>query len=66
MLSEGDKAICAEIAGEVTRSVLQQHIDSCPHGIKMGKIVMLLIGACFGGAAGGGSIVGVIIHFMGG
>ena len=66
MLDEGDKAICAEIAGEVCEKVLLVHIKACPHGIKMGKLWMLLLGASIGGATGGGGIVAVIMHVIGG
>lgn len=64
MLDEGDKAICAEIAGEVTEKVLQKHIESCPHGIKLGKMLMLIIGTAVGSAAGGGGIVAVVMHMF--
>ena len=66
MLNEGDKAICAEIAGEVMEKVIAQHIPSCPHGIKLGKTLMLLVGTAIGSAAGGGGIVAVIMHMLGG
>ena len=63
-LSEGDKAECKEIAREIVKETLVVHINSCPHGIKMGKIWMLVVGACLGSGAGGGGIVAVLMHIM--
>ena len=60
-LSEGDKAICGEIAQEIIEKVLIQHIASCPHGIKLDKWWMLIVGACLGSGVGGGTIVGVLL-----
>ncbi len=66
MLDEGDKAICAEIAGEVMGKVIAQHIPSCPHGIKLDKTLMFFIGTAIGSAVGGGGIVAVVMHMLGG
>lgn len=66
MLDDGDKAMCAEIAANVCEKILITHIKGCPIGIKMGKLWMLLLGASIGGATGGGGIVAVIMHIMGG
>ena len=56
-LTEGDKAECKEIAREIVKEVLVEHIDSCPHGKALLKNRMLLIGACIGSGVGGGSAV---------
>lgn len=54
-LTEGDKAECKEIAREIVREVLAEHIHSCPHGIKLLTSKAYLIGICMGcGLAGGG------------
>jgi hypothetical protein len=60
-LNDGDKAECKEIAREIIKEVLAEHIKSCPHGIKMGKIWMLFVGA---GAGGGIGISELIRHFF--
>ncbi len=55
-LSEGDKAQCRELAGEVAETIITRvitaHIDSCPHGR------MLLSSKCF--VIGFGSCCGVV------
>jgi len=59
-LTEGDKAECKEIAREIIKEVLIEHIASCPHGkaILAGK--MFLTGICIGsGFAGGGLALGL-------
>ena len=60
-LDEGDKAICGDIAQEIIEKVIKWHIDSCPHGIKLGKAWMLVLGASVGSAVGGGGIVAIIL-----
>ena len=60
-LDEGDKAICSEIAREIIEEVVKLHVKSCPHGIKLGKAWMLVLGACIGSGIGGGGIVAIII-----
>ena len=61
-LTEGDKAQIVEIAREIVKEVLSEHIDSCPHGIKLGKWWMFIVGACLGSGLGGGTIVGIILR----
>jgi len=60
-LDDGDKAECKEIARVIIKEVLLEHINSCPHGIKLGKLWMLLVGACIGSGIGGGTIVGIVL-----
>ncbi len=55
-LTEGDKAICAEIAREIIEKVLLEHIKSCPHGKSLLMNKVLVIGLCIGSGVGGGSI----------
>ena len=56
-LTEGDKAECKEIARMIIQEVLEQHIQSCPWGKKILISKWVLIGACIGGGAAGGSVV---------
>ena len=60
-LSEGDKNTCKEIGREIMKEVMEIHIASCPHGIRMGKAWMFIVGACLGSGVGGGTIVGIIL-----
>lgn len=55
-LSDGDKAECKEIAREIVKEVLLEHIISCPHGLALARSKALIIGAFVGGAFGGGGI----------
>jgi len=58
MLNDGDKAECKEIAREIIKEVLLEHVISCPHGRTILASKMLLIGMCVGsGLASGGIVV---------
>ncbi len=65
-LTEGDKAICAEVAREIIEKVLAEHITSCPHGRALVKSKMLLIGLCLGSGVGSGSLVFALAQLLGG
>jgi len=66
-LSEGDKAVCREIAHEIITEVLEQHIVSCPWGGKITKFKWLFVGVLLGsGATGGGAAVVLLKAFLGG
>ena len=60
-LTDGDKAMCMEIAREIVKESLKEHINSCPHGKMMVRNKMFLIGCTVGislsGGIGGASIV---------
>lgn len=59
-LTEGDKAECKEIAREIVKEVLSEHIASCPHGKTLLASKMFIIGVCTGsGFAGGGLALGL-------
>jgi len=54
-LSDGDKAICAQIAGEIIKEVIAEHIESCPHGIKLQVSKAYIVGIVLGsGIVSGG------------
>jgi len=55
-LTEGDKAECKEIAREIIREVLIEHIASCPHGKTVLASKMFLAGVCIGSGFAGGSL----------
>ena len=64
-LTEGDKAICEQIAERIIQNVMKQHIDSCPHGKLLLSMKMLVFGAMIGsGLASGGVVFGLIKLFM--
>jgi len=59
-LTDGDKAECKEIAREIIKEVLIEHIASCPHGRTILASKMFLTGMCVGsGFAGGGLALGL-------
>jgi len=53
-MTEGDKAICMEIAREINKEVLMEHIISCPHGKMLVKNKMFMVGCVVGISLGGG------------
>ena len=54
-LSAGDIAECKEIAREIIKEVLIEHIKGCPYGMLIQRGKAFLIGICIGsGCAGGG------------
>ena len=62
-LDNGDKAQCMEIAREIIKEVLTEHIKICPHGVKIKNAWMFILGA---GAAGGYSISELVRHIFSG
>lgn len=63
-LTEGDKAVCHEIAREIIKEVIKEHIDSCPHGLSLMRKKALLIGICAGVGIGSGIGGGSIVMFL--
>lgn len=69
-LTDGDKAECKEIAREIIKEVLIEHVAGCPHGIKIVKNKMFLVGMMLGvgvgsGAIGGGVVIAITKLFAG-
>lgn len=63
-LTEGDKNTCKEIAREIIKEVLLEHVQSCPHGIQLRISKAYLFGICIGsGLAGGGVGAAVFAAF---
>ncbi len=60
-LSNGDKALCAQIAGEIIEKVIKEHIKSCPHGRSILKLTCVSIGIALGsGLASGGAVYAIL------
>ncbi len=55
-LNEGDKAECKEIAREIIKEVLLEHIASCPHGKSLLVSKWFLVGVCIGCSIAGSGI----------
>jgi len=66
VLNDGDKAEFKEIAREIIKEVLIEHIASCPHGRTILVSKMFLTGICVGsGFAGGGLALGLARLLLG-
>ena len=69
MLNEGDKAICAEIAGDIIEKVLIRHVNTCPHGItlkvKKAQLVAIILGVIVGSGASCGGVVLAVLKIFG-
>ena len=55
-LNDGDKAECKEIAREIIKEVLLEHIASCPHGKTLLSSKWFLCGVCIGCSIAGSGI----------
>lgn len=47
-LTEGDKAICMEMAREIIKEVISEHQKTCPHAVHWKMIAAVFLGAVFG------------------
>lgn len=56
-LTNGDKAICAQIAGEVSRKIMSEHVKNCPHAMKAKIVFVAIVCTALGSSIGTGSIV---------
>lgn len=65
-LSESDKALFKEIVREVSKEVLEQHINNCPYGKKIIASMWLIAGIGIGsGLASGGLVLAIAKVFIG-
>lgn len=60
-LNDGDKAECKEIAREIVKEVLVEHVKLCPHGQLLRVAKAKLIGILIGVVVGTGGISGLTI-----
>ncbi len=59
-MTNGDKAECKEMAREIVKEVLIEHIASCPYGVRMKVVTSRIIGIGIGiGMASGGTMFGL-------
>lgn len=65
-LSDGDKAEIKEMAREIVKEVLMEHVQMCPHGQNLNVIRAKFIGMCLGVGVGSGGLVAAILKVFGG
>ena len=63
-LSKSDIAECKEIAREIIKEVLKEHIASCPHGKTLLVSKWFMAGCFIGSGAMGGGVSAVIIKLL--
>lgn len=64
-LTPDEKLECKEIAREIVKEVLIQHIDACPHGKSLWRYICLSVGIALGSGVASGSVVAAMIKLLG-
>ena len=54
------KLVAKEVAGEVSKEVIKDHIASCPHGRRL----LVLLSVCAGAGVFAGSAAGTLISVL--
>lgn len=65
-LTEGDKAGIKEMAREIVKEVLAEHVQACPHGQLLSVLRAKFLGICIGVGIGSGGLSVVILKAFGG
>ena len=65
-LTDGDKAEIKEMAREIVKEVLIEHVTACPHGARMTRLLFLAVGVGLGSGIGSGTVVMFIAKAFGG
>ena len=60
-LTNGDKAVCQQIAREIVKEVLADHIKLCPYGRSLLKFICVAIGIALGSGIVGGGINAAVL-----
>lgn len=59
-LSDGDKAECKEIARQIVKEVMVEHVSTCPHAVMLKVLMARMVGIGLGiGIASGGTMFGL-------
>jgi hypothetical protein len=64
-LTEGDKAEIKEMAREIVKEVLMEHVQACPHGQAFEIMKAKFLGICAGIGVGSGSLVAAFMKIFG-
>jgi hypothetical protein len=63
-MNPGDKAICQEIAREIIKEVLVEHVQSCPHGRSLLRYTCISLGIAVGSGLASGGIVLTVFKLL--
>ncbi len=67
-LTAGDKAECKEIAREIIKEVLQEHIGTCPHHaafeLSKAKVLGIMVGVILASGVTSSTIAAVIFKLF--
>lgn len=59
-MTDNERRECREIAGEIIKEVLQQHVAACPHGRNLAVLQAKIVGVAVGcSMAGAGTLFGL-------
>jgi hypothetical protein len=64
-LSAGDKAEIKEMAREIVKEVLIEHVIVCPHGQTLNLIRAKFIGVCVGVGVGSSGLATLVLKIFG-
>jgi len=63
-MDAGDKAECKEIAREIVKEVLIEHIASCPHGKALLVSKWVLIAIAIAGPLAGSGLGAIVVKML--
>lgn len=64
-LSDGDKAEIKEMAREIVKEVLTEHVQMCPHGQTLNILKAKFVGICVGVGVGSSGLAAVVMRLFG-
>jgi hypothetical protein len=67
-MTEGDKAICAEMTRMIITDVMEDHIKNCPHHraflISKARVIGILVGVVAASSITSGGMTAIVIKIM--
>lgn len=64
-LTDGDRAEIKEMAREIVKEVLTEHVQACPHGQSFALLRARFVGICLGVGVGSGGLAAAILKAFG-
>jgi len=64
-MTEGDKAEIKEMARQIVKEVLAEHVQACPHGQSLNLLRAKFVGICLGVGVGSGGLVAAVLKVVG-